>query len=112
MKRWLNESVASVLEFVNLVLQGRAQVPPEVCTESLSVAKHWCVYSKKSFFANEQFVSTIFQLIQCDNVSMDLFKKVVNTLKKMLGTSEWSKLMVNVRFERAVKPDAIPIREM
>jgi len=43
---------------------------------------------------------------------MELFKKVVNTLKKMLGTSEWSKLMVNVRFERAVKPDAIPASEM
>lgn len=70
------------------------------------------MYSKKSFFANEQFVETIFKLISSEDIGMSLFKKVANTLKKMLGTSDWSKLMVNVRFERAVKPDAIPAKEM
>jgi hypothetical protein len=48
-KRWLRENVASVFEYINQILSGGGDLPREVYLASLSVAKHWCCFSRKTF---------------------------------------------------------------
>lgn len=55
-KRWFNENVKQVFEFLGLILSGKSSLPHEVYLVALSVAKHWCTFSKKSFSQNGSFI--------------------------------------------------------
>jgi hypothetical protein len=41
-----------------------------------------------------------------------MFCKVINILRKMLSNNSHSKLLLNMRLQMAIKPDAIPEKEM
>lgn len=71
------------------------------------MAKHWCVYYPKTFFINESFASTIFELLT-NNPSIEIFKKVINVLKKMLTSSSHANLLSNLTLDQALLPAAIP----
>ena len=90
---------------------GGTELPHEVYLECLSAAKHWCTYSPKTFIFNEQFVTTLLQLLAND-ASVEIFKKVVNVLKKMLTTSDHVRLLSSLGLERALQPEAVPEKDL
>ena len=51
-KEWSHENVNAVFEYCNTVLRSQDNLPSEIYTQCLSVAKHWCKYSPKSFLIN------------------------------------------------------------
>ena len=57
-KRWFKENVATVFEFCNTIL-NTGGLPNEVYLETLSVAKHWSNYSRKSFMIHEGFIQSV-----------------------------------------------------
>lgn len=67
----------------------------------LSVTKHWSNYSRKSFIVHEGLMSTILHLLANDG-SIQIFKKLVNVVKKLLTTSDHVKLTSNMKFEMSV----------
>ena len=87
---------------------NQSGLPNEVYTVCLSVAKHWCAYSSKTFIINEQFVETILKLL-ANETSILLIKKVINVIKRMLKTSDHARLLgEGMKFEFAIAADAIP----
>lgn len=40
-----------------------------------------------------------------------MFKKVINIFRKMLSTSNFSKMLINFRFAEAIKPETMPQKE-
>ena len=110
-KRWFRENVNGVFEYANKILSGGGDLPHEVYLECLSVAKHWCTYSHKTFIINEQFVQTLLHLLANDT-NMNVFKKIINILKKMLTSSDHVRLLSNLRFEHAIKPEAMPEKDL
>lgn len=71
------------------------------------MAKHWCCYSPKTFIINEVFVTTIMSLLT-GYPSLEIFKKVINVLKKMLTSSSHAKLLGSMRLDQALLPKAMP----
>ena len=43
---------------------------------------------------------------------MQIFKKTINVMKKMLTTSDHVRLLSNMRFEHAIAPAAIPEKDL
>ena len=111
-KRWLNESVKAVFEFLSLILSGKSSLPHEVYLVCLSVAKHWCAFSKKSFSQNGQFIQTLFSLLG-QSPPPEILKKILNIIKKMLSTSDFAKQLANHRYEQvSTRSDLIPPSEL
>jgi len=96
-KRWLKENVSKVFEYANQILSGGGDLPREVYLACLSVAKHWCCFSKKSFIIHENFIQTILHLLVNDS-SMHIYKKVINVIRKLLTQSDHVKLLSNMSF--------------
>ena len=96
----LRENVQIVFEFCNRIL-NQADLPHEVYLGCLSVTKHWSNYSKKSFIIHEGLMQTILSLLANDG-SIQIFKKLVNVLKKILTSSDHVKLTSNMKFELAI----------
>jgi hypothetical protein len=107
----LKENVAKVFEYANKILGGGGDLPREVYLACLSVTKHWSCFSRKTFIINEEFIQTILHLLVNDS-SMHIYKKVINVIKKMLVQSDHVKLLCNMSLENALKPDAIPERDL
>lgn len=75
-------------------------MPIDVVIESLSVAKHWCIYNKGGFFANETFTNTLLNMLyNFENIEqIKIFCKLINIFRKMLSNNKFSKLLLNMRF--------------
>lgn len=110
-KIWFRENVGDVFAFAHKILSGGGDLPHEVYLECLSVAKHWSSHSPKTFIINEQFIQTLLYLLANDS-DMNIFKKVVNIVKKMLTTSDHVRLLSNMRFENAIRPEAMPEKDL
>ena len=91
------ENVAAVFAFCNQILNGGGDLPHEVYLGCLSVIKHWSNYSRKSFIIHEQLVETLMRLMVNDG-AIQIYKKVVNVVKKLLTTSDHVKITSNMKF--------------
>jgi len=56
-------------------------------------------------------VQTLLHLLANDT-NMQIFKKIINVMKKMLTTSDHVRLLSNVRFEHAIAPGALPEKDL
>ena len=104
------ENVASVFEFCNKIL-STGSFPHEIYLGCLSVIKHWSNYSRKTFIVNEPLVATLLHLLANDG-SIQIFKKCVNVMKKMLTISDHVKITANMKFHQAIQPNAIPEKDL
>ena len=106
----LRENVQIVFEFCNKIL-NQGELPNEVYLGCLSVTKHWSNYSRKSFIIHEGLMQTLLNLLANDS-SIQIFKKLVNVIKKLLTSSDHVKLTSNMKFEHAIQPNAIPEKDL
>ena len=51
-KEWSRDNVNVVFEYCDTVLRSQDNLPAEIYAQCLSVAKHWCKYSPKTFLVN------------------------------------------------------------
>jgi len=56
--------------------------------EALSAGKAWCQFSTASFVPSQQFITTVFRLMQTD-----MFSKVVKIVRKLLVVSKFAKAL-------------------
>ena len=56
--------------------------------EALSAGKAWCQFSTASFVPSQQFITTVFRLMQTD-----MFSEVVKIVRKLLVVSKFAKAL-------------------
>ena len=65
---------------------------------ALSTAKYWCEYSSKTFIPNDNFITSLFVII--NNGDLTSFK-VFKIFKKLLFKSKYAKILESSSFEQA-----------
>jgi hypothetical protein len=75
-------------------------VPKETYLEAFSAGNQWCDYSTKTFIPDEGFITNIFGLLNASDQNkvihgVDVSKKVIKIIKKLLNHSKFSKALMN-----------------
>ena len=86
----MRENLTLVLDFLAQVL-NQSNLPNECYLEALSAGKAWCQFSTASFVPSQQFIATVFRLLQSD-----MFNKTVKVVRKLLAVSKFAKALLNM----------------
>ena len=95
-EEFIRENLKMVLDFLAQVL-NQSNLPAECYLEALSAGKSWCHFSTASFVPSQQFIATVFQLMQTDS-----FSKVVKIIRKLLVVSKFAKSLQNTSKAEAI----------
>ena len=112
MDAFLRENLHVVLEFLNQIISQPLQVPAQTYLEAFSAANSWCVFSTRTFIPHEGFITNIFALLNGNQAihGIDMSKKVIKIIKKLLCVSKHAHSIQNGSLEVAAK--SIPMRDM
>ncbi|CDW78104.1 transportin-serine arginine isoform a [Stylonychia lemnae] len=99
-ENFLRSNLSQLLEFLNQIITNPQSVARECYDLALSTAKHWCEYSSKTFIPNDNFISSLFLLINQGSLES---LKVFKIFKKLLFKSKYAKILESSSFEQAFR---------